>query len=65
MKTVTKESVTFRFNDEELVDTIAHLMDLKDYCDKKGEHDDLVKDLQTAIDVMEWAFCELFGEEKE
>lgn len=63
MITETKESVTFHFNDEEVVSAIANLIKLKEFCENKDSLDELTKDLQTAIEIMKWAYCKLFGED--
>lgn len=63
MITETKESVTFHFNDEEVVSAIANLIKLKEFCENKDNLDELTKDLQTAIEIMKWAYCKLFGED--
>lgn len=63
MITETKESVTFQFNDEEVVSAIANLIKLKEFCENKDSLDELTKDLQTAIEIMKWAYCKLFGED--
>lgn len=63
MITETKESVTFHFNDEEVVSAIANLIKMKEFCENKDSLDELTKDLQTAIEIMKWAYCELFGED--
>lgn len=65
MITETKESVTFQFNDEEVIGAIANLIRLRQFCEKIGGHDELAKDLQTAIEIMKWAYCELFGGDEE
>lgn len=64
MITKGEREVTFRFNDEEVIQSLVYLMKLNQYLKKKNRKEE-EKDTRTAIEVIEWAYVKLFSEDWE
>ena len=65
MITMSGEKVEFDFDSEEIIQSIAMLSDMRDFCLKQNEEmegrSETAGALQIAIEVMQAFWCEKFG----
>ena len=65
MITKTKDGVEITIGAQALVTACGYLLSFKDYLSGKDGADELTKNIDVAVEIMEAFYCEHFGEDGE